>query len=105
MYDEYQKELVKIRIKRVNIIRDYAKNYKDMNDKNADKILGEWLQAQKDEIAIKDKYIEKFKKILPSSLVLRFYQIENRLNIRREANIASILPLAIPDQATRKGKK
>jgi hypothetical protein len=105
LYDEYQKELVKIRIKRVNIIRDYAKNYKDMNDKNADKILGEWLQAQKDEIAIKDKYIEKFKKILPSSLVLRFYQIENRLNIRREANIASILPLAIPDQATRKGKK
>ncbi len=44
LYDEYQKELVKIRIKRVNIIRDYAKNYKDMNDKNADKF---WVSGFK----------------------------------------------------------
>jgi hypothetical protein len=105
LYDEYQKELVKLRVKRVNIIKDYAKNFKDMNDKNADKILSEWMQTQKDELAIKEKYVEKFKKILPSSLVLRFYQIENRLNIRREANIASMLPLAIPDQNSKKIKK
>jgi hypothetical protein len=98
LYDEYKKALVEIRLKRLNIIKDYAKSYKDMNDKNADKILTDWIKTQKDEIALKEQYVEKFKKILPSSMVLRFYQIENRLNLLREANIVSAIPLAIPDQ-------
>ena len=101
LYDEYQKAMMDVRLAKLKLIQAYAKSYKDMTDEKADKLLDQWMKVQKDEIALKEKYIAKFKKILPSSLVMRFYQIDNRINLLREAKTAALIPLAIPEQAQR----
>ncbi len=103
-YDEYQKNLIKLRIDELKLIKEYGANYEKMDDKAADKLLADWIKLQKEQLALKEKYIEEFKKILPSSLVIRFFQIENRIEILKEARVARQIPLAIPEQAKEDNK-
>ena len=48
------------------------------------------------ELALKKEYIEKFKKVMPSADVIRYFQIENRLQLGLEMRRASQIPLAMP---------
>jgi len=104
LYDEYQKSMAKIRLAKLKVIKEYAQNYTKLDDKAADKLLNDWMKLQKDAIDLKQKYISAFKKILPSSLVMRFYQIENRLDLIQEARVSAMIPLAIPEEAAKKMK-
>ena len=101
LYDEYQKDLMQVRLERLKLIESYAKSFADMTDEKADKLLKQWLDLQKKELALKEQYIAKFKKILPASMVIRFYQIDNRITLLQEAKVSALIPLAIPDQAKR----
>ncbi len=98
LYDEYQKKLMKQRIEELNVIADYAKHYGDLTDSRADKLITQWLTVEEAELALKKEYIEKFKKIMPASEVIRYFQIENRLQLMREMERSSLIPLAIPSQ-------
>ena len=65
-------------------------SYSDMTEPNLDDYNFKVL---------KESYIKKFEEIMPSALVIRFYQIENRLDTLRDAEIYSAIPLAIPPQS------
>jgi hypothetical protein len=104
LYDEYQKSMAQLRLKKLKVIEEYAKNYTKLDDAAAEKLLDDWIKIQKDALDLKAKYISAFKKILPASLVLRFYQIENRLDLLQEARVSAMLPLAIPEEAGKKLK-
>jgi hypothetical protein len=97
-YDAYQQKFMKLRLERLGLIEEYAKNFTKMNDTEADKLLKKWFDLRKKEIDLQQKSAEDFKKILPASMVIRYYQMENRINLLREAKTASLIPLAIPDQ-------
>jgi len=101
LYDDYQKDLMQVRLDRLKLIRSYAKSYTNLTDQKADELLKQWMDLQKKELALKEKYIAKFKKVLPPSMVIRFYQIDNRLTLLQEAKVSALIPLAIPDQAQR----
>jgi hypothetical protein len=103
LYDEYQKSMAQLRLKKLKVIEEYAKNYTKLDDAAAEKLLNDWIKIQKETIDLKEKYLSAFKKILPASLVLHFYQIENRLDLL-EARVTSMLPLAIPEEAGKKLK-
>ena len=102
LYDDYQKSLTQLRMKKLQLIRQYAKEYTQLDDKTADKLLDDWIRIQKETLDLKSKYLSAFKKILPPSLVLRFYQIENRLELLQEARVSAMIPLAIPEEAGKK---
>ena len=99
LYDEFQKKLMMHRLKSLKIIEYYAKNYEKLDDKKAKELLNDWAKYKKSELEIKESYIKKFEEIMPSALVIRFYQIENRLDTLRDAEIYSAIPLAIPPQS------
>lgn len=96
LYDEYQVKLMKHRISELELIRDYAVSYNNMTDENANKIIVEWATVEDAELVLKKNYVAKFKKIMPSADVIRYFQIENRLQLLREAQTASLIPLAQP---------
>jgi hypothetical protein len=97
VYDEYQVKLMEHRLNEMKLIGAYAKDYLDMNDANADKLLNEWTNDQEAEVALKKEYIEKFKKVMPAAAVIRYFQIENHLGLLRKLEISSKIPMAIPD--------
>lgn len=96
LYDQYQRSLMQHRLKELDIIGQYAQNYKNMNDDNANKLITEWVTAEEAEMVLKKEYVAKFKKILPSADVIRYFQIENRLQLVRELQRANLIPLAQP---------
>jgi len=87
---------MKTKMAEMAVIADYAKNYDNMTNENSDKIMAEWVLVEEAELALKKEYMPKFKKVMPSADVIRYFQIENRLQILREAKIAGQIPLAMP---------
>lgn len=96
LYDEYQGKLMKHRISELKLIRDYAMSYNNMTDENANKIIVEWSTVEDAELVLKKNYMAKFKKIIPSADVIRYFQIENRLQLLREVQTTGLIPLAQP---------
>jgi len=96
LYDEYQLKLMKQRIGELTLISNYAKEHKNMTNENSDKLIAEWLTVEEAELALKKEYMAKFKKVMPSSDVIRYFQIENRIQLANEINRAKAIPLATP---------
>jgi len=96
VYDAYQVEVMKLGVKKLQLIEEFASKYNDMTDKNADKILADWLSIDKASYELQATYMKKFSKVMPSSDVIRYFQIENRFQLENELKAASILPLSIP---------
>lgn len=96
LYDEYQEKLMKHRLDELKLIRDYAIAYNDMSDENANKIIVEWITVEDAELVLKKDYVAKFKKVMPSAAVIRYFQIENRLQLLSEVKTTSLIPLAQP---------
>jgi len=99
LYDEYQAKLMKHRLAELELIKNYALAYNDMSNENANKIIVEWVNTEEAETVLKKDYIAKFKKVMPSADVIRYFQIENRLQLLREAQTSSLIPLAQPAPA------
>ncbi len=98
LYDKYQEKMMHFRVKELHIIANFAKNYKNLTNKNANKLITDWMDVEQAELTLKKEYIQKFKKVLPSSDVIRYYQIENKFELIRELERSKMIPLAIPAQ-------
>jgi len=96
LYDEYQLKLMKHRLDEITLIANYAKTHTNMTNENSDKLITQWLTVEEAELVLKKEYMAKFKKVMPSVDVIRYFQIENRLQLLREAKTASQIPLATP---------
>jgi len=96
LYDEYQKTLMKHRIKRLDLITNYAANYEQMTNETSDQLIIIWSKLEEEELRMKKEYILKFRKFLPSADVVRYLQIENRFKVMRQAEMMKMIPLAVP---------
>ncbi len=99
LYDEYQIKLMELSLKKLTLIKHYAENFQNMTDDNANKLLDEWIAVDKATTELKSTYISKFKKVMPSADVIRYFQIENRIGLVKGAEVANLLPLAMPTSA------
>jgi len=96
LYDAYQKKLMEHRIAELELIKDYAVNYGNMTDEAANELIKKWIIAEEGQLTLKKAYMSEFKKIMPSADVIRYFQIENRLQKAKELEISSLIPLAQP---------
>ena len=80
VYDAYQADRKKLADRGVELLNSYASNYDSMTDDAAKGILKDWLKLQDDETSLTREYAKKMAKVLPPTKVLRFVQIENKLN-------------------------
>ena len=94
LYRDYRVEMAKLGDRLVGVITTFAENYSDLKADLAGKLLDEYLAVEKARVATRAKYVPKFKKVLPVTKVVRFYQIENKLDVTILAEIAEAVPLA-----------
>lgn len=94
LYQEYRGEMSKIGDRTLKLVTDYAKSYDALTDVQATALMTEHLAIQRDAIKVKDKYRPRFEKVIPPKLVLRFYQVENRLDVILQMGVLSEIPLA-----------
>ena len=93
LYREYRAAMAKVGDKRLDVIVDYADNIDAMTDSKAKQLLDRSFAVDKETIKVKQKYADKFRRILPESMVVRLMQIENRMDAMVELKIAEGVPL------------
>jgi hypothetical protein len=94
VYNAYRTELNKLGDRLVNLVMDFGKNYDTLTDAQAAKYNTDLLSIQKEIAATKAKYQSKFTAVIPAKLVLRFYQIENKLDTIVMLDATAGIPLA-----------
>jgi hypothetical protein len=93
MYRTYREEMAKLGDRLVTLIENYAKNYDTMTDADATVMLKDFFEIQKEEVKIKKAWAPKFGKIIPAKSVVRFFQIENKLDLIVRSEVAAAIPL------------
>jgi hypothetical protein len=94
IYDEYQAEMKGLFERGTDVLNKFAANYGSMTDAAAKDILKEWFSLRDDRNAVVKKYAKKLEKKLPATDVLRWVQIENKLNTLLDAQAAQIIPIS-----------
>jgi uncharacterized tellurite resistance protein B-like protein len=80
IYDAYQADRKQLMQRGVDLINAYSSNYDSMTDAAAKGLLQDWFKLQEDELALVKATAKKMDKVLPTARVLRFVQVENKLN-------------------------
>jgi len=94
LYDKFQAERKKQYERGADLLNKYASNYDTMTDDAAAGILKDWLNLKEDQLSLLKDYAKKFSSVLPKTKVLRFVQIENKLNALTDFQAARVVPLA-----------
>jgi Spy/CpxP family protein refolding chaperone len=95
VYDDYQRALEPLRNRAVNVIIAYNQKYDTIDGKEARDMLKELLDVQQDEIAVRRKFMPQFEAALPIKKVVRFYQIDNKINSEVRYKISQEIPLLV----------
>jgi hypothetical protein len=94
IYDKYQVEHKKLFDRAAELLDLYASNYASMTEDVARKILKDWIALQDDEVGLTRKYARQFEKVLPPAKVVRFVQVENKLDTLLKLKAVANIPLA-----------
>jgi hypothetical protein len=92
VYNAYREEIRKVDDKVVTLAESYFKA-DSLSDKQAQGMLKDWLKLKADRLAVKKSYVGKFSKAVPTPKVMRFYQIENKMDAVVEYELAASIPL------------
>jgi len=93
IYREYRLEMIKVGDRLLALITTYAQNYRDLSDEMAGKLLTEYLGIEKARLHVKNTFLPRFQKALPPKKVARYYQVENKLDVIIQAELAEDIPL------------
>jgi len=94
IYDAYQADRKQLMQRGVDLINAYSSNYDSMTDDAAKGLLKDWFKLQDDEHALIRGTAKRLDKVLPTAKVLRFVQVENKLNTLLRLPSIQAIPLA-----------
>jgi len=95
IYDKYTSSMTFVNDQKFKLISEYRDAYvkKNLSEANALKLLEEFLNIERSKLNFKKLYIPRFKKVLPPKKVVRFYQVENKLDSIINYELSREIPL------------
>jgi hypothetical protein len=93
VYKAYQDELFLLRTRAANLIKNYSDSYEAMTNERAKKLMDEYMTIESSGAKLRQSYVPKFRKVLPAVKVVRYYQIENKIQAALMYELASQIPL------------
>ena len=93
VYDQYTAELSKIYDGRAALVKDYAANSKTLTDAAAADLIQKSLDNDTAITKLRQKYAPIIGTVLPGKKAALFFQLEKRLGLIMDLQIASEIPL------------
>ncbi len=94
LFEQYQHELFLLRARTLQLINDYASVYNaGMTEDKARALLDEMMAIESLGLTLRQVYLPDFRNVLPDIKVVRYYQIENKINAALMCQLASDIPL------------
>ena len=96
VYEQYISELVKTNTKKYALIKQYIQSGGTLSDADAESAVKGWVDVDQSVAQLRMQYIPNFRKVLsPKSLAL-FYQLDRRVQLMIDLQLASTIPLVQP---------
>jgi hypothetical protein len=93
LFDQYQAKRCANTEHRVALVGRYADRYGAMTDVAADSFAKEWLDIEQERSDLAREWYPKFRKVLPAAKAARFMQIEIKLQVLIDYQLAANIPL------------
>lgn len=92
IYKKYEFEVAKLNDERIQAIKRYAQEWKTMTDADAKNLAEKSFELETRRTNLKKEYFAEFSGVLPGMVVMRFFQLEHRMDLLVNFRIASELP-------------
>jgi hypothetical protein len=93
VYDAYTQETIKINDQRYALIKEYAQTYDTMTDAQAKSLIKRWAATDQAFIALRLQWMPKLETVLPGKKSALFFQIDRRLGLLIDLQLASMIPM------------
>lgn len=97
VYDQYLNEAIAINDKKFAVIQDYADNWGKLTDEQSLLLTRQWSDLDIQITQLRQKYVPIVAKVLNGKKTATFMQLDRRIAMMLELQIASQLPL-VQDQ-------
>ena len=98
IYDQYIAELVKLNGTKYDLIKQYVQNNGVLTDAQADNAVKKWIAVDQGVSELRLKYVPIFHKVLSPQNTALFYQLDRRVQLLIDLQLASALPPIEPKQ-------
>ena len=96
VYDQYTGDMRKLGDTRVALIKQYAQNYDTLTDAQANDLMQKWGSLDESVAQLRLKYVPIFEKVISAKKTALFFQIDRRLSLIIDLQVASAIPLVQP---------
>jgi hypothetical protein len=96
LYDQYTAELVKINDAKYGVIKEYAASYDTLTDDHALALTKNLLNVDQQVAGLRLKYVPIFSKVLPGKKTALFFQLDRRLVMLIDLQLAAQIPMVQP---------
>jgi hypothetical protein len=96
IYDRYTAELAAIMDKKYALLNEYAQNYTSMTNEQADTYIQGRAAVEESVMQLRLKYLPIVRKALSGKSTARFFQMDWRLGLIIDLQLASQIPLIEP---------
>ncbi len=96
IYEQYVAELVKNNNLKYDLIKQYVQQQGNLTDAQADAAVKQWIQVDEAVAQLRLKYVPLFRKVLSAKSTAQFYQVDRRIQLMIDLQLASALPVAEP---------
>jgi hypothetical protein len=93
VYRDYAHDQQVIGDDRVQLIKDYARNYDSMDDTKARDMVQRMINIEDRTLNLREDYWPKFMKALGAKRAAKFYQVDNRLTLIINVQLTAAIPL------------
>ncbi len=94
-YDQYINELVNINNAKYALIKEYLQN-ENMTDEQADTLSKRWIDVDASVVQLRLKYVPIFRNVLSAKSTAMFFQLDRRVQMMIDLQLASSIPLIQP---------
>ena len=96
IYDQYTAELVKVNDAKYGAIKEYAASYDTLTDEHALALTRNLLTVDQQVAQLRLKYVPIVSGVLPGKKTALFFQLDRRLVMLIDLQLASAIPLVQP---------
>jgi len=96
IYDRYTAEMGKIEDRKFELLKEYARNYDTITDAQADAYIKGRAEVEESILQLRVKYLPIFRRVLSGKTSALFTQMEWRLALVVDLQLASQMPMIQP---------
>lgn len=93
VYDRYMADVTKINDGKYALIKEYSDKFGTYTDAQAKDFITRWLNVDVQLASLRGSYVPEVSKVLPGIKTATFFQIDRRLGLLLELQLASNLPI------------